>query len=72
MKVKSGEYVAKYVEPVDEDMIQPAGVDLRAGQVFEFKENATFKLLKAAKTYLSDTKRCALESSLTNPGAAGT
>ena len=49
MKVRSGEYVANYVEPVDKEMIQPAGVDLRAGQVFKFKENATFQLLKSGK-----------------------
>lgn len=49
MKVKSGEFVAKYVEPVDEDMIQPAGVDLRAGKIFQLDHHDTFELLKSGK-----------------------
>lgn len=47
--VRSGEFVAEHVDPVDEEMVQPAGVDLRVGSLMEFSPDV-FVMTKDTRT----------------------
>lgn len=43
MNVKTGEFVAEYIDPIEDKQIQPNGVDLRVTEVYQMLDVAKFR-----------------------------